>query len=126
MTDKLITYDSVIFDKENKTMEIINGTLGVYPYTEIIECKILNELAKYKGKEEPFTHILYGGRVQGRCFNEKGFYVGLKVTLKDGTVLAIYTSTKPVYAGNDFQRHDYKEAETIKKLIDKIINKYQG
>ena len=120
----VIQYDSVLFDTENKTMEILDGTKGIYPYTEIVECKRVNDRAKYKGKEEPFTHIYYGGRVQGRCFGEKGFYVGLKITLKDGSFLAIYISKNKVYAGNDFQRRDYKEAEQIKNLIDKIIDKY--
>ncbi|MGN1276680.1 MAG: hypothetical protein ACI4UK_06810 [Floccifex sp.] len=118
-------FDSVKFDTEKKTMEILNGTAGIYPYTEILECKKLNELAKYKGKEEPFTHIYYGGRVQGHCFGEKGFYVGLKITLKNGQILAIYISKEKVYAGNDFQKRDYKGAQEIKAFIDKIIEKYR-
>lgn len=110
----VIQYDSVLFDTENKTMEILDGTKGIYPYTEIVECKRVNELAKYKGKEEPFTHIYYGGRVQGRCFGEKGFYVGLKITLKDGSFLAIYISKKKYMQEMIFRKEIIKKRSRLK------------
>ena len=121
-----IIFDSVIFDKRDKVFIIINGTKGTYSYKNIKKCEILNEKARYKGKEEPFTHRVVTGvdwLIQANIL-EQPFYVGLRLTMKDGTHLAIYTSKEPTRTQTDFHIQDLKEAEKIKALIDKIINKY--
>lgn len=56
---------------------------------------------------------------------EQPFYVGLKVTLKDNSILAIYTSKKPTRTQTDLHLNDYQTAVEIKELIDKIIKKYK-
>ena len=123
-----IIFDSVIFDKRDKVFIIISGTKGTYSYKNIKKCEILNEKARYKGKEEPFTHQVVTGvdwLVQANIL-EQPFYVGLRLTMKDGTHLAIYTSKQPTRTQTDFHIRDVKEAEKIKKLIDKIIMKYKN
>ena len=123
-----IIFDSVIFDKRDKVFIIISGTKGTYSYKNIKKCEILNEKARYKGKEEPFTHQVVTGvdwLVQANIL-EQPFYVGLRLTMKDGTHLAIYTSKQPTRTQTDFHIRDVKEAKKIKELIDKIIMKYKN
>lgn len=118
------TFESVVFDTDSKTMEIKNGTVGIYPYTEIEKVSVLNEEVKFRGKTPPFSHQVLGGTTFFTIFGGPSCYVGLKVTLKDGKILAIYVSDKIVSPGTDFYRQDHKKAEEIKAFIDKIIQKY--
>ena len=46
-------------------------------------------------------------------------YVGLKIEMKDGTILGVYVSLDPVLMQTDQQSKDHKEACKIKKLLDK-------
>lgn len=80
-----VIFDEVIFDKRDKTMIILNGTKGTYDYRNCIACKILNEDARYKGKEKPFTHTFIDRKIQSRILFEPTFYIGLKIILKDKT-----------------------------------------
>lgn len=121
-----IIFDEVIFDKRDKTMIILNGTKGTYDYRNCIACKILNEDARYKGKEKPFTHTFIDRKIQSRILFEPTFYIGLKIILKDKTELAIYTSKEKTYSGTDQYRSDHAKAEEIKKFIDKIIKTYNN
>lgn len=56
--------------------------------------------------------------------NEATFYVGLKVTLKDGTIKAAYTyiSDRKTGFNIDIYHKDEEEANTIKKIIEKILS----
>lgn len=119
-------FDSVIFDKRDKTMIILDGTKGTYDYRDIVECKILNEAVNYKGKGEPFKHTVLRGSIQTGIFFQPLYYVGLRITLKDGRILGIYVSKKKVLHGTDRDRQDYTKAEEIKHFIDIAIKKYQS
>lgn len=44
---------------------------------------------------------------------EPMMYVGIKLTLKDGTVLPIYVSNKKVLLNSDMYLSDLKEAKSI-------------
>lgn len=51
--------------------------------------------------------------------NEATFYVGLKVTLKDGTIKAAYISDRKTGFNIDIYHKDEEEANAIKKIIKK-------
>ena len=120
-----VIFDEVIFDKRDKTMIILNGTKGTYDYRLIKSCQILNEDARYKGKEKAFTHTFIDRKIQSRILFEPTFYIGLKIILKNDEELAIYTSNEKTYSGTDQYRKDRQNAEKIKDFIDKIIHKYK-
>ncbi len=63
-----ILFDSVIFDPLNKTFEILDGSIGVYRYEEIKRFAILNENAKYRGKQAPFIALLPGSGLSAGIF----------------------------------------------------------
>ena len=50
-------------------------------------------------------------------------YVGLKIEMKDDTILGVYVSLDPVLMQTDQQRKDHKEARKIKKLLDEVRGK---
>lgn len=120
-------FDEVIFDKRDKTMTILNGSKGTYDYRQIKKCEILHELARYKGKTEPFKRFIVVGvewMTQANIL-ERAFYVGLKITMKDNTILGIYTSNQATHIQTDIHIKGYKEAKQIKDFVDKIIRKYK-
>lgn len=125
MTNNKIIFDSFIFDTENKTITILNGSEGTYSYKNIVKCNILNEKAKYHGKDKPFLATVPNGPLGGGSMWEFQIYVGLKLTMADNTILAIYTSKKATTINTDIHIKDINEAKKIKKTIDKIIKKYQ-
>lgn len=91
------------------------------------KCEILNEAAYHKGKEEPFKHIIVAGvewMTQANIL-ERSFYVGLKITMKDNSVLGIYTCNHPTRVQTDIHIKGYNEAKQIKAFIDKIVRKYK-
>ena len=51
--------------------------------------------------------------------NEATFYLGLKITLKDGTIKAAYISDRKTGFNIDIYHKDEKEANAIKKIIEK-------
>lgn len=105
--ESLKVFDEVIFDKRDKTMIILNGTKGTYDYRQIKKCEILNEAAYHKGKEEPFKHIIVAGvewMTQANIL-ERSFYVGLKITMKDNSVLGIYTCNQPTNTCSNRHSH---------------------
>lgn len=53
--------------------------------------------------------------------NEATFYVGLKITLKDGTIKAAYISDRKTGFNIDIYHKDEEEAYTIKKITKKKI-----
>lgn len=122
----LIIFDSIIFDRRNKTFVIIDGTQGTYPYHLVKSCKILHEKAKYRGKSQPFSHIVITGvRMMVQMgWLEPRFYVGLRLELKDGRILGVYTSKEATNTNSDIHISSYEEAIKIKNYFDKIIKKY--
>lgn len=126
MEDKLVKFESVVFDKEQKTFTIHDGTEDTYDYREIVRCSILNEDAKFRGKGKPFEHQVLGGVTFVSMLGEPSLYVGLKVVMKDESILAIYVSQTKTQVNTDLYHKDRKEAERIKHFIDQAIHKYQS
>lgn len=123
-TNNLVIFEDVIFDKENKTMKILSGSEGVYSYKDIVRCAVLNEKAKYKGKSEPFTALIPNGMGFTGFFIDYFLFVGIKVVMNDGKVLAIYISKQKTQVGTDQYIKERKEANEICEFINKIIKKY--
>lgn len=82
-------------------------------YSDILKCSIQNEDANFKGKTKPFTHTILGQTPFMAGAIEPMMYVGIKLTLKDGTVLPIYVSKKRVLLNSDMYLSDLKEAKSI-------------
>lgn len=82
-------------------------------YSDILKCSIQNEDANFKGKTKPFTHTILGQTPFMAGAIEPMMYVGIKLTLKDGTVLPIYVSNKKVLLNSDMYLSDLKEAKSI-------------
>lgn len=122
-----ILFDSIIFDTKDKVFIILDGSKGTYSYKNIKKCEILNEKARFRGKEKPFTHQVVTGVdwMIAANFMEQPFYVGLRITMKDDTQLVVYISKNPTRTQTDQHIKAFQEAEKIKHLIDRIINKYQ-
>ena len=84
--------DYIKFDDSRKQFEIVTGTQGKYSYDDVTRVSVLNEKAKYKGKDVPFTAVLPGGPLPSGLLQDPYLYVGVKIVLKNETVLAIYVS----------------------------------
>lgn len=102
------------FDDLNKQFTIESGT---YFYCDVARVSVLNEKAKYKGKGVPFTAILPSGPLPAGILQDPYLFVGVKVVLKDGTVLAIYISKEKTMVNTDQYIQDRKVAEKIKEII---------
>lgn len=126
MENTIVKFDSVMFDKDTKKFIVYNGTEGEYDYRDIVKCSILNEEAKFRGKGEPFQHQVLGGVTFVSMLGEPSLYVGLKLTMKDDRVIAIYVSKEKTQVNTDLYHKDHEEAEAIKSFIDKAIHKYQS
>lgn len=125
MENTIIKYDSIEFNKSDKTFTILNGSKGTYSYTEIVKCSVLNEDSKFRGKTDPFEHQVLGGTAFLSMLGEPSLYVGLKLTMRDNTVLGVYISKEKTFVNSDVYNKDREEAESIQLLIDKMIEKYQ-
>lgn len=125
MENTLVKYDSIEFNKSDKTFTILNGSTGTYLYTEIVKCSVLNEDSKFRGKTDPFEHQVLGGTAFLSMLGEPSLYVGLKLTMRDNTVLGVYISKEKTFVNSDVYNKDREEAESIKLFIEKIIEKYQ-
>lgn len=90
-------------------------------YSDILKCSIQNEDANFKGKTKPFTHTILGGTTFMSGAIEPMMYVGIKLTLKDDTVLPIYVSKEKVLFNSAMYLSDEKEAESILREIKKRI-----
>ncbi len=124
--NSMIVFPEVTFDDDNQTMTILNGTEGTYDYKDIKECVIANESAKHRGKEKPFAVTVVTSPLPVGLFTERAFYVGLKITLMDGTVLAIYTSKTATRNNTDLHKADTQAAQKIKKVLDRIIKDHNA
>lgn len=101
------------FDDLNKQFAIESGT---YSYCDVARVSVLNEKAKYKGKGVPFTAILPSGPLPAGILQDPYLFVGVKVVLKDGTVLAIYISKEKTMVNTDQYIQDRKVTEKIKEM----------
>ena len=106
------------FDDINKQFTIPSGR---YSYSDVVRVSVLNEKAKYKGKGVPFTAILPSGPLPSGILQDPYLFVGVKVVLKDETVLAIYVSKEKVLLNSDMYLSDLKEAKSILLKIQERI-----
>ena len=106
----------VIFDDTNLKMDGNN-----YLYSDILKCSIQNEDVHFKGKTKPFSHTILGGTTFMAGAIEPMIYVGIKIILKDGTVLPIYISKEKVIYNSDGYLRDVKEAKELLKKLERRI-----
>lgn len=106
------------FDDLNKQFTIPSDT---YSYSDVVHFCVLNEKAKYKGKGVSFTAILPSGPLPFGILQNPYLFVGVKVVLKDETVLAIYVSKEKVLLNSDMYLSDLKEAKSILLKIQERI-----
>ena len=107
------------FDDINKQFTIPSGT---YSYSDVVRISVLNE--KAKGKGIPFTAILPSGPLPFGILQDPYLFVGVKVVLKDGTILAIYTSKEKIMFNTNQYIKDRKVAEKIKEVMKKKLNRF--
>ena len=112
--------DYVKFDDSRKQFEILIGTQGKYSYDDVIRVSVLNEKAKYKGKGIPFTAVLPGGPLPSGLLQDPYLYVGVKIVLKNETVLAIYVSKEKTMVNTDQYIQDRKIAKKIEEMIKNV------
>lgn len=110
----------VKFDASCKQFEIVTGTQGKYSYDDVIRVSVLNEKAKYKGKGIPFTAVLPGGPLPYGLLQNPYLYVGVKIVLKNETVLAIYVSKEKTMVNTDQYIQDRKFAKKIEGVIKDV------
>lgn len=112
--------DYIKFDDSRKQFEIITETQGKYSYDDVTRVSVLNEKAKYKGKDVPFTAVLPGGPLPSGLLQDPYLYVGVKIVLKDETVLAIYVSKEKTMVNTDQYIQDRKIAKKIEEMIKNV------
>ena len=105
------------FDDLNKQFTIQSGT---YSYSDVVCVSVLNEKAKYKGKGIPFTAVVPSGPLPSGILQNPYLFVGVKVVLKDGTILAIYVSKEKTMVNTNQYIHDRKVAEKIKEVMKDV------
>lgn len=105
------------FDDLNKQFIIPSGR---YSYSDVVRVSVLNEKAKYKGKGIPFTAILPSGPLPSGILQDPYLYVGVKIILKDGTILAIYVSKEKTMVNTNQYIKDRKVAEKIKEVMKNV------
>ena len=110
----------VKFDDSCKRFEIVTGTQGKYSYDDVTRVSVLNEKAKYKGKGIPFTAVLPGGPLPSGLLQDPYLYVGVKIVLKNETVLAIYVSKEKTMVNTDQYIQDRKIAKKIEEMIKNV------
>lgn len=76
--------------------------------------------AKYKGKGIPFTAVLPGGPLPSGLLQNPYLYVGVKIVLKNETVLAIYVSKEKTMVNTDQYIQDRKIAKKIEEVIKNV------
>lgn len=114
-------FRSVIFDFDKKIMEILDGSKGIYNFKDISKASVLNEKAKYHNKTPHFTALVPHGPLPQGLLQNPYLYVGIKVVLSDGSILAIYISENQTMSNTDQYIHDREEAEKVYKIILRII-----
>ena len=120
--DKIVRFNSIFFDFNENTITITNGSIGNFNFTDICNCEILYEKAKYHGKEKPFYGTVKPTRLPLGMITEVKFYVGIKIAMKNGEELAVYISEIPTTNNSSLHIRDKKIAIEIKTILDKIIS----
>ena len=116
---EILRFDCVVFDPVNRIFEILDGTKGTYAFEEIERFAILNENARYRGKQQPFTALLpAAGLPAGYPY----MYVGIKVVLKDNTILGIYVSKEKTMLNTDQYVQDRRIAVQIGQIFQEILS----
>ena len=110
----------VKFDDSCKQFEIVTGTQGKYSYDDVTLVSVLYENAKYKGKGIRFTAVLPGGPLPSGLLQNPYLYVGVKIVLKNDTVLAIYVSKEKTMVNTDQYIQDSKLAKKIQEVIKNV------
>ena len=105
------------FDNINKQFTIPSGT---YSYSDVVRVSVLNEKAKHKGKGVPFKAILPSGPLPSGILQDPYLFVGVKVVLKDGTILAIYVSKEKTMVNTNQYIQDRKVAEKIREVMKDV------
>ncbi len=100
-------------------IEILDGSVGTYNIKDIKKCSVLNEASSFRGKTEPFVHQVLGGASTSFVAVEPKMYVGIRLIMNNDTVLGVYISKEPVLFNSMPYLEDKKEADHIKKIIDK-------
>ena len=77
MSETIKKFDGVSFDTKEKMMMIENGTEGTYDYRKIKRVLVLNEKAKFKGSQPPFTQLLPHGPGIPAILTDPYVYVGV-------------------------------------------------
>lgn len=121
MSEEKRVFDSVIIDPQEKTFTILDGSVGTYPLKDIKHIQILGEHARKRGKTPPFTYMVLLFNHYRTAIFEPSFYVGLKIDMKDGSVLAIYLSKKKTFTGTDIARKAIAEGEKIRNIMKKYM-----
>ncbi|HIW17639.1 MAG TPA: hypothetical protein H9886_00665 [Candidatus Faecalicoccus intestinipullorum] len=125
MSETIKYFDGVSFNLNDKTMTIENGTNGTFDYRRIKRALVLNEKAKFKGSQPPFTQLLPHGPGIPAILTDPYVYVGVKIVMDDETILCVYTSKEETQTGTDQYIEDRKRAKEIEAFLRKIIHKYQ-
>lgn len=112
--------DYVKFDDSRKQFDILTRTQGKYSYDDVIRVSVLNEKAKYKGKGIPFTAVLSSGPLPSGLLQNPYLYVGVKIVLKNETVLAVYVSKEKTMVNTDQYIQDRKIAKKIEEMIKNV------
>ena len=107
------------FDDINKQFTIPSGT---YSYSDVVRVSVLNE--KAKGKGIPFTAILPSGPLPSGIQQNPYLFIGVKIVLKDETILAIYVSKEKTMFNTNQYIKDRKVAEKIKEVMKKKLNRF--
>ena len=72
----------ILFDLQNQTIQIFDGSIGTYTYKDIIKSQILYEHAPYKGKSKMFSHRVLISTFNNSLFIEmKKVYIGIEIKL---------------------------------------------
>ena len=124
MSDTIKQFDGISFDTNTKTMTIENGTQGTYDYRKIKRALVLNEKAKFKRSQPPFTQLIPHGPGIPTILTDPYLFVGVKIVMEDETILCVYTSKEKTQTGTDQYIEDRKRAKEIEKFLLKIIHKY--
>lgn len=119
-----LTFNNLIIRKEEKTFEILKGSIGVYSYLKLKKAKIVSEDSKFTGKSDIFSHQVVVSRIlQSSPLFTKNVYIGIEMLMNDDQVLYVYVSDKANQSNSLLWHEDLKKADEIMKILNKIITK---
>ncbi|NBK96750.1 MAG: hypothetical protein EOM50_01795 [Erysipelotrichia bacterium] len=121
MKNTEVKFDNITFNLEKNTFKILGDINQEYSINDIKKCSVLNEDSKFRGKTTPFLHQVLGGTTFVSMLGEPLVYVGVKITMKDESVLGVYVSKEKVVINSNMYLADREEAKRIKEFIDKLL-----